>query len=145
MAYALAADEFELSGQPVQFAAPFDSLYVPAKQAAHGPPSGPVNPVLHRQFVMSALHAGAAEFAGHSVQCALPSAAYCPASHISHVALLSAAAVGEYIPTGEFVQVTLPLESLYVPEEQATHCSSHPPASPKTENSHIIFDQYAHR
>ena len=121
VAYALAADEFELSGQRVQVALPFVGLYVPGAQFTHGPPSGPVNPLLQRQFVISPLHAGAAEFAGHIVQLALASAAYCSAGHISHVVLLPAATVGEYRPTEQFVQSALPLESLYVPEEQATH------------------------
>ena len=43
--FLLPADELELSGQSVQFAEPFVSLYVPAAQAPHGPPSGPVKPV----------------------------------------------------------------------------------------------------
>jgi hypothetical protein len=40
--FTLAADEFEFSGQLVQFAVPFESLYVPARQETHGPPFGPV-------------------------------------------------------------------------------------------------------
>lgn len=92
-----------------------------AGQATHGPPSGPVNPPSQRQFVTSALHAGAAEFAGHIVQLALPSAAYCSGGHISHVILLSAAAVGEYVPTEQLVHVALPLEALCVPGRQALH------------------------
>jgi hypothetical protein len=47
----LPADEFEFSGQRVQFAVPLESLYVPTRQALHWPfetpMSGPVYPVLH--------------------------------------------------------------------------------------------------
>jgi hypothetical protein len=127
--FSLPTDEFELSGQRVQAALPFVGLYVPGTQCTHGPPLGPVKRVLHRQFVMSPLRASAAEFAGHIVQLALPSAAYCSASHISHVALLSAATVGEYRPTEQLVQAALPFESLYAPEEQATHWPFNAPAS----------------
>ena len=107
----LASDEFEFNGHPVQFAAPLESLYVPTRQATHAPPFGPVNPKLQRQFVMNPLPAGAAEFAGHTVQFALASGAYCPAAHTAHV-LLSAAKVGEYVPTEQRVQFAAPLESL---------------------------------
>ena len=113
----------------MQFALPLESLYVPEEQATHGPPSGPVYPVLHRQFVMSPLHAGAAEFAGHTSQIALASGAYCPASHISHVSSLSAATVGEYVPIEQFMQSALPFEVLYVPTGQALHWPLEAPVS----------------
>ena len=143
VAYALAADEFELSGQRVQVALPFVGLYVPGAQFTHSPPSGPVNPLLQRQFVISPLHAGAAAFSGHIVQLALASAAYCPASHISHVALLSSAAVGEYMPTEQFVQSTLPFESLYVPEEQATHSPPSGPVYPMLHRQFVMSPLHA--
>ena len=129
VAYALAADEFELSGQRVQVALPFVGLYVPGAQFTHSPPSGPVNRVLHRQFVISPLHAGAAEFSGHIVQFALASAAYCPASHISHVALLSAAKAVEYVPTEHLVQFAVPFDALYVPGRHALHWPFEAPVS----------------
>ncbi len=51
------ADEFEFSGQRVQFAVPLESLYVPGRQALHwpfkSPVSGPVYPVLHKQSRVS--------------------------------------------------------------------------------------------
>ncbi len=105
----------------VHAALPLVALYVPTAHDTHGPPFGPVSPVLHRQFVIDPLRAGAAEFAGHTVQFVLASGAYCPASHIRHVALLYPATVVEYVPTEHFVHSTLPSESLYVPGEQGTH------------------------
>jgi hypothetical protein len=129
MMSALPADELEFSGQRVQVALPFVGLYVPEGQATHSPPSGPVNPLLHRQFVISPLHSGAAAFSGHIVQFALASAAYCPAAHISHVASLSAATAGEYVPTEQLLHAALPFESLYAPEEQAAHWPFDAPAS----------------
>ena len=107
--------------QFVQYALPFVVLYVPAGQATHGPPFGPVYPVLHRQFVMSPLRSGAAEFAGHTVHFALACGAYSPAAHIAHVVLLSAATLAEYVPTEQLVHAALPFEALCVPGRQALH------------------------
>ena len=118
--FVLASEELEFNGHPVQFTVPFESLYMPVRQATHGPPFGPVYPMLHRQFVIDPLHAGAAEFAGHTVQFALASDAYCPAAHTAHV-LLSAAKVGEYVPTEQGVQFAAPFVALYVPARQALH------------------------
>ena len=51
--FMLPDDEFELSGQLVQFALPEEFLYVPDGQIVHcpfeAPASGPVYPVLHEQ------------------------------------------------------------------------------------------------
>jgi len=113
----------------VHDALPVDDLNVPAAQGAHGPPFGPVNPPLQRQFVMNPLRAGAAEFAGHTVQFVLASGAYCPAAHAAHVALLSAAKVVEYVPTEHLVQLSVPFEALYVPGRQALHCPFEAPVS----------------
>jgi hypothetical protein len=85
--------------------------------------------MLHRQSVIDPLHVGAAEFAGHTTQLALPSAAYCPAGHIVHVVLLSAATAGEYVPTEQFVQSALPFEALCVPGTHALHSPLESPAS----------------
>jgi hypothetical protein len=127
--FSLPTDEFEFSGQSVQAALPFVGLYVPGTQSTHGPPSGPVKRVLQRQFVISPLRASAAAFAGHIMQLALAAAAYCSAGHISHVILLSAATVGEYIPTEQLVQSALPFEALYVPGRQALHCPLEAPVA----------------
>jgi hypothetical protein len=52
----LPADEFEFSGQRVQFEVPLESLYVPGRQALHWPletpVSGPVYPVLHEHSIV---------------------------------------------------------------------------------------------
>jgi hypothetical protein len=58
--FPLPADEFELSGQAVQFAVPFEFLYVPGRHALHwpldAPVSGPVYPVLHEQSIVDRQH-----------------------------------------------------------------------------------------
>jgi len=113
----------------VQDALPVEDLNVPAAQGTHGPPFGPVNPPLQRQFVMNPLRAGAAEFAGHSVQFVLASGAYCPAAHAAHVALLSAAKVVEYVPTEHLVQFAVPFVALYVPGGHIAHCPLEAPVS----------------
>ena len=41
--FPLPADEFEFSGQLVQFAVPFEFLYVPGRQALHWPLEAPVS------------------------------------------------------------------------------------------------------
>jgi len=115
--------------QFVQFAEPFEALCVPATHATHDPPFGPVYPVLHRQFVMSPLRSGAAEFAGHTVHFALACGAYSPAAHIAHVVLLSAATLAEYVPIEQFVQYALPFEALCVPGRQALHLPFEVPLS----------------
>jgi hypothetical protein len=57
--------EYSPSKQSVHEASPVTSLYFPATQSEHGPPSAPVAPALQRQSVGSSLAAGALEFAGH--------------------------------------------------------------------------------
>jgi hypothetical protein len=51
----LPTDEFELAGQLVHAALPFEALYVPAAHMAHcpfeAPVSGPVYPVLHEHRI----------------------------------------------------------------------------------------------
>ena len=113
----------------VHDALPVEDLNVPAGHGAHGPPFGPVNPPLQRQFVINPLRAGAAEFVGHTVQFVLASGAYCPTAHITHVVLLSAAAVVEYVPTEQLVQFAVPFVGLYVPGGHAEHCPLEAPVS----------------
>ena len=55
------AVEYVPSPQFVQAADPVDVLYFPATHAAHGPPFGPVDPVLQVQFVKAALPGGEVE------------------------------------------------------------------------------------
>ena len=51
------AGDTELSGHAVHAPAPVESLYLPASQAAHVPPLGPVYPVLHSQSSRASLAA----------------------------------------------------------------------------------------
>jgi hypothetical protein len=60
---------------------PFKALNLPAAQATHGPPSGPVKPASQMQFMMEPLRSGAAEFTGHILQSGLPSGDHIPAGH----------------------------------------------------------------
>jgi hypothetical protein len=82
----LAAGEFESVGHAVQFkcalapnaaeylpvtqslhvAVPEDTLYFPATQSVQGPPSGPVEPMLHVQAFNIWLPMGESECFGHS-------------------------------------------------------------------------------
>ncbi len=73
----------------VQAADPVGVLYFPATHAAHGPPSGPVDPVLQVQLVKAALPAGELEFDGQAM----------------HVELAAAPTAVEYVPTPQSVQV----------------------------------------
>jgi hypothetical protein len=69
----------------VQAADPVDVLYFPATHAVHGPPFGPVDPMLQVQLVKAALPAGETEFDGQAVHDApevCPVAVpYLPAQH----------------------------------------------------------------
>ena len=53
-----ASGEFVYAGQGEHGADPLTSLYKLIGQAVHAPPCGPVYPLLHRQFVCSALPVG---------------------------------------------------------------------------------------
>ena len=55
------AAEYVPAPQSVQTADPVDVLYLPATHAVHGPPFGPVDPVLQVQFVKAALPVGEVE------------------------------------------------------------------------------------
>jgi hypothetical protein len=65
---------------------PLAILYVPATQAEHGPPSGPVYPALHVQAATAVLTLGELEFAAHATQ----------------VAAAVAAGMLEYVPAPQF-------------------------------------------
>jgi hypothetical protein len=86
--FPLPADEFELSGHPVQFAVPFVALYVPAGHIAHcpldAPVSGPVYPVLHAQLVVEFALKGALFRAQQSSTVVVPTNALNPTGHAVH-------------------------------------------------------------
>ena len=60
---------------------------------AHGPPFGPVDPVLQVQLVKAALPAGELEFDGQTL----------------HVELAAAPTAAEYVPAPQSVQVAVPV------------------------------------
>ncbi len=72
--------------QSVHTTLPVVILYLPATQVVHTPPSGPVDPALHVQAVITELGLGELEFAGHARQ----------------VDSSVAPAVGEYLPAAQF-------------------------------------------
>jgi hypothetical protein len=82
--------EYEPDPQSVHAAEPVEALYVPAAQAIHGPPLGPVKPTAHSTLTIHAeldvLPTGEVVPAGHVVHDALPlEVLYVPAAHAVHV------------------------------------------------------------
>jgi len=81
----LAADEFEFSGQRVQFAVPFEFLYVPGRQALHwpleAPESGPVYPVLHKHCTVFSFVTGVLFHAQQSRDSIVPGSDLNPSGH----------------------------------------------------------------
>ena len=66
----------------MQGAVPFVSLYFPATHATHGPPSGPVYPMLHGHRLVPATES---EFGGHATHAdAFRQFLYFAASHATH-------------------------------------------------------------
>ncbi len=59
------------AAQSVHTAVPVVVLYLPVVQAVHVPPSGPVDPALHVQAVITMLVLGELELVGHVVHAAL--------------------------------------------------------------------------
>jgi hypothetical protein len=67
------------AAEPVAF------LNVPAAQAGHGPPFGPVNAGLQKQLLRLVLATDEFEFAGQLVHASLPFVGlYVPAAHVEH-------------------------------------------------------------
>jgi hypothetical protein len=131
---------YKLSPHSVQAAEPIISLYFPAPQAVHVPPSGPVNPGLHTQLVC-AVDATTADcvLAAQSVHAAVPVAAlYFPAKQAVHATPLSpvcpraqiqaptavcpVADVTEFAGQSEHALSTAPpVYALYLPAPQSVH------------------------
>ena len=66
-------------------ALPDAALYVPATQAVHGPPFGPVNPTLQVQEVSELLPLGDVLDAGQALHASVPVVfLYFPATHVAH-------------------------------------------------------------
>ena len=108
---ALPADELEFVGQALHKADPVDVLYVPATQAVHVSPTGPVDPALQVQFAKAALPAGDFDFDGQT----------------RHVEFVEAPTAVEYAPASQSEQAAVPVNTLYFP---ATHAAQVPPSGP---------------
>ena len=79
------ATEYLASTHASQAALPVTALYVPATQAVHGPPFGPVNPTLQVQEVSELLPLGDVLDAGQAVHASVPVVAlYLAATHVAH-------------------------------------------------------------
>ncbi len=105
----------------VHAADPAAGLYVPATQAVHGPPLGPVYAALHTQSVTSSLKIGDEESDGHITQWVRSADEYVAAGQSRHVETLSAPTVVEYFPAPHKVHATDPAAGLYVPATHAVH------------------------
>jgi hypothetical protein len=101
----------EFSLQAVQAAEPLSVLYVPAAHAMHVPPSGPVDPALHRQLVEFGLPLAELEVEGQLEHGALP-------------------VVALYFPASQSVQTALPTAPLYFPAAHAVHVPPFAPVYP---------------
>jgi hypothetical protein len=127
MAVAPTAAEYVPAPQGVQVTVPVNALYFPAVHGAHGPPFGPVDPVLQVQLVKAELPTGEMEFDGQGLHLEIADAPtaveYVPAPQPMQAALPA----GEYVPAPQFVQVAVPVNALYFP---ATHGSHGPPFGP---------------
>ena len=99
---------------------PVVTLYFPATHAAHGSPSGPVDPALQVQFAKAPLPGGEFEFDGQRM----------------HVELVDAPTVVEYVPATQCEQVAVPVDSLYCPDTQAEQL---PPSGPENPVSQVQF------
>ncbi len=97
--------EYVPDPQSVHTALPLLGLYFPATQTLHGPPFGPVNPVLHMQAARAELASGELELVGH----------------VMHVVEIVAPVLVEYVPDPQSVHTVLPLLGLYFPARQVAH------------------------
>jgi hypothetical protein len=114
------AEEYVPAPQSVHAADPVVTLYFPVTHAAHGSPSGPVDPTLQVQFTKAALPAGEFEFDGQTL----------------HVELAEALTAVEYVPATQSEQVADPVDSLYCPARQAEQV---PPSGPENPASQVQF------
>ena len=114
-------NEFAFAVQFVHAALPFATLYLPATQATHGPPSGPVNPASHMQFVIDPLPAGAAAFTGHILQSGLPSGDHWRVEHGKQLSNPFDPYPAAYSPTVQFEQAVPASCVLYLPGLHSAH------------------------
>jgi len=104
----LPTDELLLTGQPEQTLLPRKLLCLPAVQATHGPPLGPVYPALHRQLANSVL---------------LAALVLAPCGQAIHVLAFKAPNAAEYvcITTGNTFVRTSSHDSVFFLQQQWTH------------------------
>ena len=110
----LPAGESESAAQSVQASEPAAVLYLPVPHAAHGPPWGPVAPLLQLQSPAVSLPMGECELAGQIVQEDTPVA---PTSV-------------ENFPAGQLMQGSVPVVLLYFPAWQSSHGPPSGPVAP---------------
>jgi hypothetical protein len=93
--------EYVLAPQSVHATLPITFLNFPATQAVHGPPSGPVYPILQMHISICEPGPGEFELAGHAKQAVAVVAAvvsvYVPVGHATHTVEL---ALVEKVPNG---------------------------------------------
>ena len=104
-----------LFAHSVHSAPPICALNVPATHARHGPPSGPVYPLLHTH---AALDPADSEFAGQ----------------LEHAKLDVAPAALENVFAEQFVHTAVPVTVLYLP---GTHSAHGPPFAPLAPALHV--------
>jgi hypothetical protein len=102
---------------------PFEALNLPAAQATHGPPSGPVKPALQIQFMIEPLLSGAAAFTGHILQSGLPSGDHMPTGHARQLSTPLDPTPAAYSPTVQFEQAVRASCVLYLPGLHSAHQS----------------------
>ena len=77
---------------------PDELLYLPATQLVHGPPSGPLKPLLHAQSLAESLPEGELD----------------PAGQVEQVLDVDAPEAAEYLPLPQSVQVDEPAHMQYI-------------------------------
>ena len=131
---------------------PVTFLYVPPTHAGHGPPSGPVYPMLQVQLLRMLFPvAGVNEFAGHTVHACGPSQSlYLPSAHSAHGPPSGPVnpATHEQIgcPASEdwfcahVVHACTPISGLNLPTSQATHACAYTTSNVSAAFSTCVYD-----
>jgi len=101
---------------------PVITLYFPGTHSAHGPPFGPLAPVLHVHAVSTELLATELELSGQ----------------LRHLSELLAPSVPEYVPTKQFVQAAVPFVILYLPTAHNVHTPPSGPVAPALQTHAVI-------
>ena len=105
-------------------AEPATALYMPATHAVHGPPSGPVAPVLHRQLVRTIFPVVVElDSTGQATQA------------VSAVAPV----VVRYLPTPQLVHAAEPVTALNLPAAHNTHVPPSGPVNPGLQRHLLTF------